>query len=136
MNMDKTELLERLNIVEDSEGNLVYVNTDTFHVIRFLDYTNEYNQGIAIYVLDGLTLDDIPLYHKKGESCYPSATELLSEGEIYLTGSIKWDGCSHINFADTYFHGGSRQDLLNIGEILALAHTICIQLMGRENELY
>ena len=136
MNMDKTELLERMNIVEDSEGNLVYVNTDTFHVIRFLDITNEYWQDIEIYALDGLELDGRPSYHQKGNPCYPAFSELLSNGELFLVGSIKWDGCSHINFADTYFHGGSRQDLLNIGEILALAHTICIQLMGRENELY
>jgi len=131
---DTKKLLKSLEIIKDSEENLIYVSADTFHVIRFLDITKEYWQDIEIYTLDGLKLDGRPAYHKKGDPCYPSHVELLSEGEIFLIGRIKWDGCSHINFSDTYFHGCSRQDLLNIGEILAKAHDKCIALMGREDE--
>ena len=135
---ENKKLLERLNITEDSEGNLIYINADSFHVIRFLSVFSEHRefyQEFEIYCIE--TYDEKtgePSYHEKGVSHYPCNTEKLSNGERFVIGSIKWDGCSHINFDDTYFHGCSRKDLLDIGKILALTHEMCIALMGREDE--
>ena len=65
---------------------------------------------------------DKPLWHKKDASTRPDGVETLEEAVVYLSGSVKWDGCSNWHFDEQdrcMLHGCSRDDLLNLGEIMA-----------------
>ena len=47
----------------------------------------------------------------------------LPQEDLYLHGSVKWDGCSNWHFDEqdrVMLHGCDRKDLLNIGEVMAL----------------
>lgn len=48
----------------------------------------------------------------------------VENAQVYISGSVKWDGCSNWDFIElserkTMIHGCSREDLSNIGEVLA-----------------
>jgi hypothetical protein len=50
-------------------------------------------------------------------------TEDFTKGERYVEGSVKWDGCSHLNFGDGednpgYLHMCGGRDFKNLGAIL------------------
>lgn len=62
-----------------------------------------------------------PLFEKRDEmSCLP--VETIEESEPYLHGHVIRDGCSNWSFDEQkrcMLHGCDRQDLLNLGEVLA-----------------
>ena len=46
----------------------------------------------------------------------------MEDADVYLHGSVKWDGCSNWYFDQqdrVMLHGCSRADLVNIGEVMA-----------------
>lgn len=60
----------------------------------------------------------------RGSATSPNATSSLADAEIFISGSVKWDGCSNWDMMPEedrpgYFHGCSREHLTNIGEIMA-----------------
>ena len=69
-----------------------------------------------IYQFGGLDSNGVPLLVR--EDCtYGVGTE---HAEVFVYGSVKWDGCSNWEFnQETALHGCTRDDLVNLGEILA-----------------
>lgn len=77
-----------------------------------------------------------PFFHKKGSGMYPDIVEDISNAEIAISGSVKWDGCSNWDFSSeemNMFHGCSREDLINIGLILGEAWVWTRELIDNWN---
>lgn len=85
----------------------------------------DYEVQYKVYSHDGWDVNlDCPLYHRQGASCYPDFAETLEEAEVYLHGSVKWDGCSDWaidELSRAMIHGCCKEDLLSIGQIMAEA---------------
>ena len=82
----------------------------------------DYHVDYAIYDIVGHTLENEPLWQKTGEVASPITVKTLAEAEIYLHGSVKWDGCSNWAFDEqdrVMIHGCSRDGVLRFGEVMA-----------------
>lgn len=81
-----------------------------------------------IYEIAGETSDGVMLY---GEN----AVDHVEDAEIYLSGSVKWDGCSNWNFDEqdrgTMLHACSRRHLTNMGEVMARCWDIASGMIER-----
>lgn len=108
-------------------------------VVSFLDlgYTvkaeaHDYYVDYTVYQIDGVD-GDKPLWHKKGAESTPSYVETLEEAEVFLNGSVKWDGCSNWSLdamqKDVMMHSCDREGLVAVGEVMArcwdLTATLC-----------
>jgi hypothetical protein len=76
-----------------------------------------------IYAHEGIECGtEKPLFHKKGSPSYPDPVETVEEADIFAHGDVKWDGCSNWYFDEqdsVMLHGCCKDDVLNIGKILA-----------------
>lgn len=56
--------------------------------------------------------------------------------ERYLSGSVKWDSCSHFNFGDTdgYLHLCGVRDFRNHVALMEFLYRLAFEAMGREPE--
>ena len=64
-----------------------------------------------------LNLENL-MWHKEGSSCHPDPTDNINDAELYLSGSIKWDGCSNWMFENSPYHFCGRDSAINIGKLL------------------
>lgn len=92
-------------------------------VVKIYDYFFEF----FIYDIEGWNEIDKdgnvsgPLWHKAGSTCSPDLVETLEESEVYLHGSVKWDGCSNWHFDEqnrVMLHGCCRQDIQRYGDVM------------------
>jgi hypothetical protein len=94
---------------------------------------NEYDVAFVGYQIEGLVLpEETPEWHKKGGATWPDGTDNLDDAEVYFHGFVKWDGCSnwHIDEQDrVMLHGCSREDLTNLGEVLARCWDMTAELL-------
>lgn len=73
----------------------------------------EYRLDYRIYQINGTTVDGAPLY-----GC--SHEDSIIGVQPDVIGDVKWDGCSNFIFtSENYLHACSRQELVNLGLILA-----------------
>jgi len=86
-----------------------------------------------VYDLEGLPVDGSPpMWHKKGSGSYPDPVESLDEADVFLHGSVKWDGCSNWSIDENdrgMLHGCSRADLTRIGEVMGKCWDTAQELM-------
>ena len=77
-----------------------------------------------------LSTDPVLLFEApEGTSWKP--TEDVEKGEIYIKGTIKWDGCSHNDFGDGgYIHGCERKHLTRLGILYDRLFDWAIELLG------
>lgn len=61
-----------------------------------------------------------PCFHRKDAQSSPDNVENIEDAECFMTGHVKWDGCSNWTMTDPYFHACSRQELEQIGQVLTL----------------
>jgi hypothetical protein len=73
-----------------------------------------YHVDFKIYEIVGV-FDD-------GQRDFSGETD-IKEAEVFLSGSVKWDGCSNWTFDEqdrgVMIHGCDKNDLLRIGKIMA-----------------
>ena len=93
---------------------------------------HEYHVDYRVYRHEGQTLDGIPLFHRAGAATSPNIVETTDESEVYLSGFVKWDGCSNWSFdelARCQLHACDRDSLLAIGRVMAACwdwtHELC-----------
>jgi hypothetical protein len=88
---------------------------------------HEYRVEFKIYDIVGMAEGDTkgvydrPLWHKAGSPRSADIVETLAESEVYLSGHVKWDGCSNWQFDEQdrcMLHGCSRQGIQRFGDIL------------------
>lgn len=63
----------------------------------------------------------------------------IEKSDKLIEGTIKWDGCSHNNFAPDesnrgYIHGCSRQDLMRLGELYRRLFDIAMERMPNNTD--
>ena len=95
----------------------VYVDLH-FVVVSTAD---DYHVTYEIYDVAGFDAEtDAPLFTRKGAASGPDMVCTVEESEPFITGSVKWDGCSNWTVTDGgYFHECDRRGLARIGTILA-----------------
>jgi hypothetical protein len=66
---------------------------------------------------------DAPEWPRIGQVCGGDTVSNIVEAEVYLHGSVKWDGCSNWHFDEqdrVMLHGCSKEDIRRFGDIMAL----------------
>lgn len=61
------------------------------------------------------------LFHKKGSDDYPDPVSDILKADIFVRGSVKWDGCSNWYFDEqdrNMIHGCCKEDIVRLGSIL------------------
>lgn len=81
--------------------------------------------------------DDAPLYTKKGATVSSDHVEDPRLAERFVAGSVKWDGCAHLNFGsdDGYVHFCGREDFDKVGSVMPMIYERCGAIM-KEHEVY
>lgn len=98
---------------------MIRIHEDIGYAIR-ATINGTYAVDYEIYELLGKD-DGHFLYNHKGSPCY-NPDEPFKEADVYCHGFVKWDGCSNWHWDeqdDCMLHGCSKQDLLNLGIVLA-----------------
>lgn len=75
----------------------------------------------AVYEIEGIMEGSKPLWHKQGSPCFPDPVDSIEEAELFLHGSVRWDGCSNWYFNEqdrAMLHGCGRNDLAALGEVM------------------
>lgn len=76
-----------------------------------------------VYDIEGYDSDTNTLYYHRADSdTHPDCVDTIEESEPYLSGSVKWDGCSNWHFDEQercMLHGCCRQHLQRLGDIMA-----------------
>lgn len=88
-----------------------------------------YNEGVG----------DSHKFEMTAENGAIEYTADIEKSDKLIEGAIKWDGCSHNNFAPDesnrgYIHGCSRQDLMRLGELYRRLFDIAMERMPNNGE--
>lgn len=85
--------------------------------------------GFTVDVTDNEYHMDFKCYESCEEGVYVAIegegyceTTIIGKARLYLSGHVKWDGCSNWNFdanEDCMLHFCEREQLVNIGKLLA-----------------
>lgn len=94
----------------------------------------EYRVDFKVYDICGRTgsLDGPYVYHREGSVNSMDWVESLDDAEVYLHGSVKWDGCSDWYFDEqdrVMLHGCSRHDIERYGMIMAACWDMTKELL-------
>ncbi len=72
-------------------------------------------------------------FQKKGSPSSPDYEPDLQKAEMYLEGSIRFDGCSNLRFLrEGYLHFCGKADAIRIGDIMKQLYTMAAEMMQRD----
>jgi hypothetical protein len=78
---------------------------------------------------------DIPIYERQGTNHHPDPVTDIAEAQVFLKGSIKWDGCANLDcFDDGYIHLCGRRDAAQIGKLINQLYDLAAKLIPDWNE--
>lgn len=110
---------EKRKTIEDAHGfRLVWSVSDTW-------------ADVTAYEMTGTFMDGSPCFElESGNGC--DATENIDEAEVYLSGFVKWDGCTELDQGQPHWCGpnGYKKHIALLRHIYIRAH----ELMGRQPE--
>lgn len=91
---------------------------------------------LKVYEISGWIEGDTnkPIYPEK-DSNGSEQVETLDAAAVYLSGSIKWDGCSNLNFDEqdrVMLHFCSKTSATNIGVLLGRLYELAAELMPEQ----
>lgn len=106
--------------------------TDELRIWEDIEYfamlkeTAEHWCEFAVYELLWLDDDGRPVGNKAGSTSSPDPASSLEETQVYLHGSIKWDGCSNWLFDEqdslpgcqSMLHFCGKQSAMNLGVLM------------------
>lgn len=75
--------------------------------------------GVDFEIYELFEASDGLLWQKKGSKLYLDPVKSLEEAEVFIHGTVRFDGCSNWSLPEAYVHFCSRQELLNLGVVLA-----------------
>jgi hypothetical protein len=84
-----------------------------------------------VYEIKGRDADGTRFFALR-DSISDEGVASLVEAEPYLSGSVKWDGCSNWRFDEQdrgWMHACTRADLVNMGEVMARCRDFAATLM-------
>jgi len=112
-----------------------------FHELRFTVLATDYEHYVEFIVYDIQSYQDDdqskPHWPRQGADTSPDSVDNLGEAEIYLHGSIKWDGCSNWYFDEqdrNMLHGCSRQEIQRFGDVMGACWDWAAELMPGLND--
>lgn len=73
-----------------------------------------------------------PQFNRKGATSWPDNVDEIGDAQPYLSGFVKWDGCSDFDFFETHFCGP--RDYKTHCSLLRYIYERAHELMGREPE--
>ncbi len=111
------ERFEKINIKDNFTILLTYPKEDPSYV-----YFETYE--IAAYE-EGL---NVPFYQKRESDVSPDLTRVLEDAEEYISGSIKWDGCSNIDFGSSY-HFCGKKNAMKMGKLIDYLYDKCAKVL-------
>lgn len=99
----------------------------------------EYRINYKVYDIVGLVENpekpgvyDVPHWQEKDSVSSPNPVDSLERAEIFMEGTVKWDGCSDwLPYAvqNCYMHSCDREGLVRVGEVMArcwdMTKTLC-----------
>jgi hypothetical protein len=79
--------------------------------------------------------DPLKFSYRPAEGCGVT-TQDVEKADVWLCGTIKFDGCSHNNFGDTrgYIHGCQREHLTRLGPLFDRLFDWTIELIGDDGK--
>lgn len=88
----------------------------------------------TVYAIEGglLEEDGGNVWYEQEGSMTGEMTEDLSTSSIYLSGNIKWDGCSNMTFNEQdrcMLHFCGRQNAMYIGDLLGRLYDLALEMM-------
>lgn len=98
--------------------------------------TSEHIADVRVLKLIGKDTGGTWLYQDAEADCSPTPVEDIDKAEWFLRGSVKWDGCSNLEFNDTdvMLHFCGKKDAMNVGVLLGrvydLAHRVIVAADG------
>lgn len=100
------------------------------------EYSVDYTVYDIVGFLEGETQDvyDQPVWAKSTATGNTGETDTLDQAEVYLHGSVKWDGCSNWYFDEQdrgMLHACQRVDLQRFGDAMALCWDWTAELCPR-----
>ena len=107
---------------------------DQRYLLRCRLGTNDCYTDVEIYTIY-IDSDGKVCYQQKGSHSYPDVVEDFEQAERYLHGSIKWDGCSNLDFDDhergVSLHFCDKKDVVEIGEMLGILYDMAKSAMEK-----
>lgn len=76
--------------------------------------------------------DDGPIFLKRGWNSSADIVDDLALAQVYLSGSIKWDGCSNLRFDeqdDTMLHFCGKQAAVDTGTLLGRLYDMAAEII-------
>jgi hypothetical protein len=75
---------------------------------------------------------DVRVFLRKGWTSFHEETTNLDEAEVFVEGSIKWDGCSNLTHGvdGRCIHSCSREEAMKIGALIGRLYDIARDMMG------
>jgi hypothetical protein len=66
-----------------------------YHIVAEV---HEYRLEFKCYEQTAKNMDGTPCYQRRGAMSSPDFVDSIHEAEVFLSGSIKWDGCANVRF--------------------------------------
>jgi hypothetical protein len=85
--------------------------------------------GFKVYRVLGRTEGGTRMYNRDGYKSSPDPVELRSEAQVFLSGSIKWDGCADISVEDDPLHFCGRSDMEEFIAVLSAIYDLAAELI-------
>lgn len=80
----------------------------------------------------GVEENGVQYYWRKGAKSSEDDTTDFNDAERYIDGSVKWDGCTHINFGDENGYLHLCGDVDTLANALKVIYERCGELMHAE----
>lgn len=113
-------------------------------VKEYDNFTVRYTKGPAhvdFQVYEKIAWEDgdknLPYYESKGGcGMDDKSTKSIDEANAYIQGSVKWDGCSHVNFGDEdgYVHLCGPRSFKEMIFILERIYRDCYEIGGFDHD--
>ena len=114
--------------ISEVELDSTDLHTDIGYIVLY--GVDEYR--IVFHVFEILSTEPKILLHSKHDDSRPSPVETFEDAEIFLIGSIKWDGCADLNWApddEGYHHYCSRKQSTEVGTLLYRLYELASAVM-------
>jgi hypothetical protein len=76
----------------------------------------------------------IPLYERDEDGPSPEAISDFAQAAVYLSGSIKWDGCANLQFDEQercMLHFCGREDARKVGKLIDRLYDLAAELFPK-----
>jgi hypothetical protein len=103
-------------VVMHREGDNLWVDFKAYEIVYCDDWDNPKSYG----------------YYVTGWTSSVETIETIEGAQVYLSGSIKWDGCSNMQFDEqekAMLHFCGKSNAMNIGTLLERLYDLAAEMM-------